>query len=49
MGVGVGVLLTREGSADQGRILVDAGCFGAGGFADTRESKLDFNRTVNGG
>jgi len=46
---GVGVVVTREGSSNQWRILVDIQCFSAGGCGDVWDTKLDFNRAVNEG
>lgn len=46
---GVGVVVTREGSANQYRFLVDVECFNAYGCSDVWQTKLDFNSALNGG
>lgn len=46
---GVGVVVTREGSGNQYRFLVDVECLNAFGCPNIWETKLDFNRTLNGG
>ena len=45
---GVGVVVTREGSANQYRFYVEVECFTAYGCPGLWESKVDFNRTLNG-
>lgn len=45
---GVGVVVTREGSGNQWRFLVDVECFNAGGCPNLWDARLDFNRAVNG-
>lgn len=44
---GVGVVVYREGSANNYRFLVDVECFNAYGCPNVWEAKLDFNRTLN--
>lgn len=44
---GVGVVVTREGSGNNYRFLVDVECFNAYGCPDVWQAKLDFNRTLN--
>jgi len=46
---GVGVVVTREGSGNQYRFLVDVECLNAFGCPNIWETKLDFNRALNGG
>jgi len=45
---GVGIVITREGNGSNDRFLVDVECFIAYGCSEIWESKLDFNRTLNG-
>ena len=45
---GVGIVVTREGSANQYRFYVDVECFTAYGCPGLWESKVDFNRHLNG-
>lgn len=44
---GVGVVVNREGSANNYRFLVEVECFTVYGCPDVWDSKLDFNRTLN--
>jgi hypothetical protein len=46
---GTGIVVTREGSGNQWRFFVDIECFSAGGCGDVWDTRLDFNRVVNGG
>ena len=46
---GVGVVVTREGSGNQYRFLVDVECLNAFGCPNVWQTKLDFNRALNGG
>lgn len=46
---GTGIVVTREGSDNQWRFFVAVECFSAGGCGDVWETRLDFNRVVNGG
>ena len=46
---GVGVVVTREGSGNQYRFLVDVECFNAFGCPNVWQTKLDFNRALNDG
>ncbi len=46
---GVGVVVTREGSGNAYQFLVDVECLNAFGCPDVWQTKLDFNRALNGG
>ncbi len=46
---GVGIVVIREGSNNQFRFLVDVECFNAFGCPDIWETRVDFNRVLNGG